>query len=84
MASKQVVLQLGVYVQLDTGADTAIDAQNVSNQSNVKVIFAATQPAVSAVGAYILKPGDVIPRIGKADLMWAMAMGPDALVTVGE
>lgn len=84
MASKTVTLTPGTYVQLDTGADTAIDAQNRSAQSQVKIIFAATIPAASATGDYVLKPGEAMPRNGKTDLMWALAMGPDAVMTVGE
>lgn len=84
MASKKVSLATGVYAQLDTGVDTAVDAQNTSPQSSVKVIFASSQPAVDATGAFVLKAGQAIPRLGKTDLMWAMALGPDATMTVGE
>lgn len=84
MASKTVPLTTSAYTQLDTGADTAIDAQNLSAQSKVKIIFAATQPANDAGGAYVLAPNEAIPRNGKTDLMWALALGPDALMTVGE
>lgn len=84
MASKTVTLTLGVYTQLDTGVDSAIDVQNRSAQSSVKIIFAATIPAVDAGGDYVLKPGEAIPRNGKSDLMWALPLGPDASVTVGE
>lgn len=84
MASKTVNLTLSAYTQLDTGADTAIDAQNRSAQSKIKIIFAVTQPSVDASGDYVLAPNEAIPRNGKTNLMWALALGPDALVTVGE
>ena len=84
MASKSVALTLGTYTQLDTGADTAIDAQNTSSVHSVKVIFAATIPAVGAAGAFVLRPGQAIPRLTKTDLMWALPLGPDVSMVVGE
>ena len=87
MASKKVNLVAGVYTRLDTGTDTAIDAQNRSAQSNVKIIFAATIPALDADGDYLLAPSQAIPRNGKTGLMWALPIGPiaaDVFITVGE
>lgn len=84
MASKSVTLTPGVYTQLDTGVDTAIDAQNRSACTRIKIIFAASQPAVADPGDYELAPGEAIPRNGKSDLMWAMPLGPDSAITVGE
>lgn len=84
MASKSVTLNSSNYTQLDTGADTAIDAQNRSAQSNVKIIFKSSQPGKEDTGDYVLAPGEAMPRNGKSDLMWALALGPNAVMTVGE
>ena len=85
MATKTVTLSSTAYTKLDTGTDTALDMQNVSD-SRVRVIFKGSLPGVDDTDFYILKSMEGVSRDGKTGDMYALSKGPSAVVevTVGE
>lgn len=85
MTTKSVELTNTAYTQLDTSVDSAIDMQNVSKKYQVRVVLAATIPAVSETAYYVIPPQKGLPRDGKTGLMWGMCeQVASTFVTVGE
>jgi len=84
MATKSVLINNTAYTLLDTSADSAVWAQNVSN-SEVRIVFSATLPAVTSTAFGKLYPGQAILREGVTGNMYALSVDASAAaITVAE
>lgn len=86
MATKTVTLSIASYTKLDTGTDTAVSMQNISDRP-IRVVLSGSLPPVTATNFFVVDANEGVSRDGMTGDMYAMTTSTatlPALVTVGE
>ena len=86
MATKTVTLSIASYTKLDTGTDTAVSMQNISDRP-IRVVLSGSLPPVTATNFFVVDVNEGVSRDGMTGDMYAMTTSTatlPALVTVGE
>ena len=84
MATKSVLVNNTSYTLLDSSTESAVWIQNVS-RDEVRIVFSATQPAITATAFGKLFPNQALIREGVTGDMWAISVdSAGSFITVAE